>query len=226
MRTFILLLLISLCVTPLIAQPSARLGAYDGMGFTKITYDFFGKEHDRGYESYAVIGLATEIPVAEYTLLSIRAALTKMNAAAGFSARVTEVDGSRRYTGMLDEQWIVEVPVLVKFVQDAGRDMRTYWGIGGFLDINSKPADVIVEGVGDPPAPRAASFSSFSGGLMVAAGLELNVEGVLIFTPELAIRQPFTRQLDAGFVTFYNNPRFLFSVGILFSLSPERWRDR
>ncbi|MBN1446288.1 MAG: hypothetical protein JXA28_00035 [Bacteroidetes bacterium] len=221
-RSVIAPLLILLIHASVTAQPATRLGVYDGMGFTVIRYDFLGKEHDRGFESMAVVGITAEIPLAKNLLLAIRPAFSTLNGLAGLAARVPTESGSRMYRSEVKEQWIVEIPFFAKAVLD-GREARPYVGIGGFLDINSNPAEIRLAGDAYPSLPSAESYAHVYGGLFAAIGVELDVSSTLLITPEIAVRQLLSRPIDTELLTQDNTPRFLLSVGLLFPLSHERW---
>jgi hypothetical protein len=194
----------------------------DGMGFTAITYDFFGRIHDRSIESMVVVGLTLEVPIADRMLLSFRPAVTILNGDAGLAARVQTESETKNYRGFVDEQWIMEIPILAKLVLP-DRELRPYFCAGGFVDINTKPAKISVTGDVDPAHPMNESYSVLSGGLMAAAGVEINVASILLVTFEFAVRQHLAPLIATEILTQHNNPRFLFSAGLLFPLSHERW---
>ncbi len=207
---------------PLSAQTATRFGVYEGMGFTAITYNFLGKEHDRKIESMVHIGLALEIPLADRVLLSIRPAISKLNDNAGLASRVQTETGSVYQRSFVKEQWIFELPLMVKAVLD-GQEMRPYFGLGGFLDYNSNPAEIRITDSVDPSNSPSEAYAKLYGGVIAAVGLEIKAASVLLITPEIAVRQMFSRPLDTALFSQNNNPRFLLSIGILFLLSPERW---
>lgn len=219
-RSIVLTVLVLLIHSTLAAQPTTRLGVYDGMGFTVINYNFLGSEHDRGFESMAVVGLMLEVPVARNFLLSFRPALTTLNGNAPLAARVQEASGTVTYRSSVEEQWIVEVPLVAKGVLN-GRETRPYFCLGGFVDINSSPAEIRTSV--DASRSMKESYSTVYGGVIAAVGVEINAASVLIFTPEFAVRQFLSRPIDTELLVQDNNPRFMLSVGLLFSLSHERW---
>lgn len=170
----------------------------------------------------AHIGLVLEIPVSGNVLLSFRPALTTLNGNADLAAKLPGMTGGRYTRSFVNEQWVLETPLLVKAVLN-GRETRPYFSLGGFLDINSNPAEIRLSVEADPSQTRRASYASLYGGLMAAVGVEIQASTVLVFTPELAIRQFLSPPIESELFTQANNPRFLFSVGILFLLSHERW---
>lgn|GEM_PF-2199909 len=223
MRSLITALLV-LCIPPLLsAQPATRLGVYDGMGFSVIEYNFYGREHDRNFESMAHLGLVVGIPLADNLLLSVRPALTTLNGTAGLAARVRDDGGTRSYRGMIKEQWVLETPVLAKMVFN-GEEMRPYLAAGPYLIFNGNPAEIEVTGDVDPASPVTATYPTLSGGVMAAVGVEIRAASMLIIAPELAVRQGFAAPIDTPILTQSNTPRFLFSVGIIFPISHERWK--
>lgn len=223
MRSLIAVLLF-LSIPPfLCAQPATRLGVYDGMGFSVIEYNFYGREHDRHFESMAHLGLVFGIPLADNLLLSLRPALTTLNGTAGLAARVREGDVTRRYRGSIKEQWVLEMPLLAKLVFN-GEEMRPYAAAGPYLIFNGNPAEIEVTGDVDPANPVSVTYPTLSGGLMAAVGVEIRAASMLIIAPELAVRQGFTHPIDTPILTQSNTPRFLFSVGIIFPISHERWK--
>lgn len=222
MRSILALLLAVLLHVPLQAQPAVRLGVYEGIGFTGITYHFMGKEHDREIESMAHIGLALEIPLSDHVLLAFRPAMTTLNDNAGLAARVQREGGSRYYRSFVDEQWILELPLLAKVVFH-GRELRPYFSVGGFVDINPNPAVIAVVDDNDPSFSGSESYEKMYGGVMAAFGVEIIAAEILLISPELGIRQFLTRPIDGIYLTQNNNPRFMFTIGILFSLDYERW---
>ena len=222
MRSLIAVLLF-LSIPPLLgAQPATRLGVYDGMGFSVIEYDFYGREHDRHFESMAHLGLMLEIPLAKNVLLSVRPAMTTLNGTAGLSARVRDGDVTRRYRGSIKEQWVLETPALAKLLF-SGKEIRPYAAAGLYLVFNGNPAEIEVTGDVDPANPVTVTYPTLSGGVMAAAGVEIRAASMLIIAPELAVRQAFAPPIDTAILTQSNTPRFLFSVGIIFPLSYERW---
>ncbi|MDT8324224.1 MAG: hypothetical protein RRA94_08940 [Bacteroidota bacterium] len=222
MHSIHILVLAMLLHVTLQAQPAVRLGVNEGIGFTGITYHFLGKEHDRKIESMAHLGLVVEVPLSDHVLLAFRPALTTLNDNAGLAARVQTDGGSRYYRSSISEQWIMELPLLAKVVFH-GRELRPYFSLGGFLDINPDPAVIALAGDSDPPSAGSDSYEKLYGGVMVAVGVEINAAEILLITPELGLRQFLSRPIDGAFLTQNNNPRFLFTVGILFPLSYERW---
>ena len=222
MRSVLLLLLFLLLPSALWPQSATRLGVYEGMGFTGITYNFFGREHDREIESMAHIGFELDIPLSRRVILAFRPALTTLNDNAGLAARVTTDEGSVYYRGDISEQWIIELQLLAKVVFE-DEEFRPYVAGGAFVDINSNPAEVRPTVNGVASGLPGESFSSLIGGLVLAGGVEIRAAHMLIITPEFAVRQPLTPLVDGDYLTQNNNPRFLFSVGILFPLSYERW---
>jgi hypothetical protein len=215
-------LLVVLIHGSLCAQPATRFGVYEGMGFTAINYTFLGREHDRKFESMAHIGLVLEIPVAKNVLLSFRPALTTLNGNADLAAKLPGATDGRYHRSFVKEQWVLEAPLSAKAVLN-GREARPYFSLGGFLDINSNPAEIRLSLEADPSQTRTAKYSTLYGGLMAAVGVEFQASTVLLITPELAVRQFLSPPIETELISQANTPRFLFSIGILFLLSSERW---
>ncbi len=221
MRSILSLLLAAVLYTSLQAQPAVRLGVYEGIGFTGTTYHFMGKEHNREIESMAHLGLAIEIPLSDHVLLAFRPALSTLNDAAGLAARVRSDGATRYFRSSISEQWILELPLLAKTVFH-GREVRPYFSVGGFLDVNPNPAEIVVDD-GGGPLPDIESYAKLYGGVMAAVGVEIIAAEILLITPELGIRQFLSRPIDGAYLTQNNNPRFMFTVGIMFPLDFERW---
>lgn len=222
-QKFFLPLLILLLHASLSAQVATRLGVHEGIGFTAITYDFMGRIHDRELESMPFIGLVVELPLSDNMLLSLRPGLTTLNGTAGLAARVQDAGGSTYYRSSIKEQWVLEAPVLAKYVMD-GLELRPYFGLGGFIDYNASPAEIAVTKDSDASYSALERYPNVSGGVIAIAGVEIDAAPMLLISPELGVRQPLAPPIDTPILRQNNNPRFLFTIGIAFTLDREKWR--
>jgi len=222
-RRLLIPLLVLLLHSSLTAQPATRLGVYEGIGFSAITYNFLGRMHDRKLESMPLIGLTLEFPLSDNVLLALRPAMTTLNGTAGLAARRQDEAGSTYHRSSIKEQWVLEVPILAKYLF-SGKEVRPSFNAGGFIYINGSPAEIRVMKDSDPSYEESVTYPILNGGVMATFGLEIDASPMLLIIPEIGVRQQLFPSIDTEIITQNNNPRFFFCVGIVFTLEVEKWR--